>query len=216
MDSLKIEGQQGDGGCGPSCACGPPRRSRRLKWGVTLAVLLAATGVLASHLHEQRAATPGAGVAFVPPATRGGSGASGGDGVAVPGENAPLWGGSIPSVAALNQRKEKCDAVFLFLPAQDGARAPAIRHQIEVAEQAIRGQGKRVEAFTLDPDSHEYAKLTRAFPAPCVLAMVRGASASMVTGEVTEASLMQGYVKASRPRTACCPTGGSNGKCSTQ
>jgi len=213
MDPLKIEGEQDNGGCGPDCACGAPRRSRRLKWVVTLGVLLVATGVLASHLHGgDDAAAQGAGPAFVAPVVAVDTAAP-----AVPGatSDAPLWGGSLPSIAALNQGDAKTDAVFVFLPAEDGAGAEAIRTRIEAVERAVRAQGKQVVAFTLERTAPEYGQLTQAYPAPCVLAMARGAGASMVAGEVTEASLMQGYVAASRPRSPCCPTGGDKSKCAT-
>ena len=180
---------------------------------VTVAVLLVASGVLANRLHERAgSAAPGSEQGFVAPSVADGappSPTTGADG------DPPLWGGSIPSVAALNQEGASYDAVFLLLPAEGGAGSQAIKRRIEAAERVVRGQGKVLEAFTLEPSAPEYAKLTDAYPAPCVLAMVRGASAAMVSGKITEASLMEGYVKASRPRSPCCPTG-SNGKCTTK
>lgn len=217
MDSLKVENQQDDGGCGPGCGCDAPRRSRRLKVVVTVAVVLVATGVLANRLQGRGApTTQGSDSALAALLPSGAAAPVGDQAAAIPalGESdVPLWGGSLSSIVDLNRGEQKYDAVFVFLPAAESVGSPAIRSQIEGVERAVRGQGRQIQAFTLERDTAQYRQLTQAFPAPCVLAMVRGASAAMIAGDITEASLMQGYVQASRPRSACCPTGGDKSKC---
>jgi len=123
-------------------------------------------------------------------------------------ETAPgLWGKPLDSLASLNKVAANSNAVFIFLAAEDQQSSQPITKEIEAAAKKIQSNGIRVSAFTLKKGAPNYAQLAKQFSLPCVLAMVKGAGASGVSGEITEAKLIQAFVAASRPASACCPSG---------
>ena len=56
---------------------------------------------------------------------------------------------------------------------------------------------KKVGIFTLKTTSPDYEKVLAQLSLPSVLAMVKGRGMSAVSGEITEAKLVQAYVSAS-------------------
>ena len=73
--------------------------------------------------------------------------------------------------------------------------------------------GIKLGIFTLKTSSRDYEQFAKASALPGVLAMVKGRGTSTVSGDITEAKLIQGYVAAARVAgSGCCPSGGSGGK----
>ncbi len=122
-----------------------------------------------------------------------------------PGE-AAIWGKPLASLAALNEVAAEKDAVFVFLAAKDGKQTNVITNEVEASARKAQLRGTSIGAYTLDKDVQDYTEVTSQVPAPCVLAMVKGAGASAVDGEITEAKLLEALVAASRP-SGCAPSG---------
>lgn len=124
-----------------------------------------------------------------------------------------LWGKPLDSLASLNKVAVDTDAVFILLAAEDQRDMQPVTSEIEAAARKIQSSGTRISAFTLQKDAPNYAQLTKQFPTPCVLAMVKGRGMSGVTGEITETKLIQAFVAASRPTSGCCPSGAGSSAC---
>jgi hypothetical protein len=124
-----------------------------------------------------------------------------------------LWRTELDSLASLNQVATEADAVFVLLTAKDQNDDQAMAGEIEAAAQKIQAKGTQVAAFRLKHSAPEYAQFAAQVSVPCVLALVKGAGMDAVSGEINEARLMQAFVAASRPATACCAPGET---CSSQ
>jgi hypothetical protein len=126
----------------------------------------------------------------------------------IPGKAAPsLWKAELDSLASLNKVAANTDAVFILLSAKDQQDDQTITKEIDAAAQKIQANGVRVSAFRLRQGAPEYAQLSKQVSIPCVLAMVKGGGMSAVSGEISEAKLVQAFVTASRPTSGCCPPG---------
>lgn len=126
----------------------------------------------------------------------------------IPGKAAPsIWRGELDSLASLNKAATNTDAVFILLSAKDQQANQTITKEIDAAAQRIKSNGVRVSAFRLREAAPEYAQLARQVSIPCVLAMVKGGGMSAVSGQISEAKLVQAFVTASRPASGCCPPG---------
>jgi hypothetical protein len=119
----------------------------------------------------------------------------------------PLWQVELDSLASLNQVATDADAVFVFLTAPDQEDSQAMTGEIEAAAQKIQAKGTQVAAFRLKHTAPEYAQFAAQVSVPCVLALVKGGGMDAVSGEISEARLMQAFVAASRPASACCAPG---------
>jgi hypothetical protein len=124
-----------------------------------------------------------------------------------------LWGKPLISLASLNKVAADTDAVFILLAAKDKQQMQPVTSEIEAAARKIQSNGTRISAFTLQKDAPNYAQLAKQFSTPCVLAMVKGRGMSGVTGQITEAKLIQAFVTASRPTSGCCPPGAGPSDC---
>ncbi|GAG34271.1 unnamed protein product, partial [marine sediment metagenome] len=117
-----------------------------------------------------------------------------------------LWGKPLGSLASLNKVAADTDAVFILLAAEDQQKMQSVTSEIEAAARKIQSNGTRISAFTLQKDAPNYAQLTKQFPTPCVLAMVKGRGVSGVSGDITEAKLLQAFVRAASA-ISCGPSG---------
>ena len=116
-----------------------------------------------------------------------------------------LWGPDLDSLTSLNKVAADSDAVFILLAAEDQQSSQPMIKQIEAAAKKIRSNGSRIYAFRLKNNAPKYAQLAKQFSVPSVLAMVKDGGTSGVSGEITEAKLIQAFVTASRPQGGCCP-----------
>lgn len=129
----------------------------------------------------------------------------------VPSDTTEIWGKPFDSLMSLNKVATEIDAALIFLPGEDQDDIESINEQIEAAAKKIRTGGIRISAFKLDKETKDYSMLAGQYSVPCVIAMIKGGGSSGVSGEITEAKLLQAYVIASRPSSACCPSGGPCG-----
>lgn len=129
----------------------------------------------------------------------------------VPEPASTLWREPLDSLASLNKVAAETDAVFILLAAEDKLKMESVTTEVEAAAKKIQAGGSRICAFTLKKDAPNYAQLAKQFSIPCVLAMVKGRGLRAVSGDITEAKLIQAFVMASRPQSGCCPGASSCG-----
>ena len=126
-------------------------------------------------------------------------------------------GASIASLSDLNKVAAANDAVFVYLPARDGASSDSPEASMKSAASRIDSQGYKVGLFTLEAGSRDYTQLAAQMSVPGVLALVKGRGMSAVSGEITETKLIQGFIAAGSAAcgpggcgpTGCCPPTGS-------
>ena len=119
-----------------------------------------------------------------------------------------LWGKPLASLASLNKAASDTSAVFILLAAEDQQDMQPITKEIEAAAKTIQAAGTTISVFRLMQGAPNYANLTKQLSVPCVLAMVKGGGVSGVPADqITETKLVQAFVTASRPSSACCPPG---------
>jgi hypothetical protein len=104
---------------------------------------------------------------------------------------------SIASLSELNKVAVANDAVFVYVPAKEGPSGNPPLAAMQSAAGRIGSQGYKVAVFTLRTGSRDHEQLTAQMSVPGVLAMVKGKGMSMVSGEITETKLIQGFVAAS-------------------
>ena len=200
METLK---QEASACCGPGCGCHSPGSSSKCRWIVGVIVLVAA-GVLVARAMVKNDPAPAS------PATSSGFGL--GMPAAVPPPPADEVSLAIREIAAisdLNTLAMDTDAVFVYLPGKEETGDAAPTAAIQSATQTIESKaGQKVGVFALKVDAPEYAVLAEQGAVPGVLAMVKGRGMSAVSGEITEAKLVQAFVGASSSG-GCC--GGATG-----
>ena len=221
--------------CGPTCSCNARGMSMKGKVLVCVLVALAAVAVVSfgstNKARTQAATSQGAFAAAADPTAAPTAAPAPADPIATPAvapaatpttvtpapskpaevtgakpAQTAVWGSPLSSLASLNQVAADKSAVFVFLPAADGKQTEAIKAQVESAVKKSQARGSATIAYTLSRDAKEYTEVTKQAPAPCVLVMVKSAGAVPVSGEITEAKLLEALVTASRP-SSCGPSG---------
>ena len=124
-----------------------------------------------------------------------------------------LWRPELDSLASLNKLAADTDVVFILLAAEDQQSNQTITNKIEASAKTIESKGSRISAFRLKKNAPNYTQLAKQFSVPCVLAMVKGRGMSGVSGEITEAKLVQAFVTASRATSGCCPSSAGQSDC---
>ena len=203
--------QEGAACCGPGCGCGTAAKPNKARWVVGV-IVLAAAGVLVvkGMIKSDKGATQAGTAGFAnPAATQAASGA--GTTAEVAGADETTVGTTIGAFAELNTAAAKTDAVFVFLPGKEGSGTKAPSAPMKSAARAIEAKGMKCALFTLKPGSADYDQIAKQMAVPGVVALVKGRGMSAVSGEVTEAKLLQGYVGACS--AAACGPGASPGCC---
>jgi hypothetical protein len=105
----------------------------------------------------------------------------------------------IAALSDLNSVAADTAGVFVFLPGKTETTAKAPTALIQGAVRTMEPQlnGDKVGIFTLKMDSPDYEQVASQMAVPGVLAMVKGGSMSAVSGDITEAKLVQAFVAAS-------------------
>jgi len=195
--------------CGPGCGCNTTGSSSRIRWVIGVIVLVAA-GVLVARavVKNDGASTPMTAPGYAAPTSAAEKPA--------PANETTVSVKEIAALSELNAVAVDTDAVFVFLPGKDDAAGKSPIAQIQGAARTIESQaGNKVGVFTLKTDSPEYEKLAAQTPVPGVLAMVKGRGMSAVSGEITEAKLVQAFVGASSAGGGGCgPSAGGCGPAS--
>ena len=206
--------------CSSGCACNSRGLSNKTKGLVVLLVALVAVVVVLSgsiRRAESRASSnsatfnsetssAAATAVSAAEATTSASTRASDEASKAPKQQSEVWGQTLPSLSALNEVATNIDSVFVLVPASDDKHTEAIRQEIAAAVRTARARGRKVMAYRLAGDSADRAKLKAEVGVPCVLAMVKGAGAVPVSGEISEAKLLESLVTASRP-PSCGPSG---------
>jgi hypothetical protein len=217
VDTMELLKQQAST-CGAGCDChgGPSRRGRWILGVIVLVAAAALVGraVVKNHGKSAEPAAP-AFVTLAPATSASQSPANTPEAAAT---TEASVGQSIASLSELNTVAAANNAVFVYVPGQDGASGNPPLAALESAAGRIGAQGYKTALFTLRAGSHDYTQLTAQMSVPGVLALVKGKGMSVVSGEITETKLIQGFVAAASAGgcgpggcgpTGCCPPTGN-------
>jgi len=119
----------------------------------------------------------------------------------------------LSSFASLGQVAGDRDAVFILLAGEDSRSAEAVGKTVEAAAKKIESHGYRIAPFTLERNAADYARVAKQIPVPCVVAIGKSGGAVAVSAEITEQKLLQAFVTAMRPPSACGPGGCGPSEC---
>lgn len=128
-------------------------------------------------------------------------------------ENKPI-GDYLDSMSSLNKVAVSQDAVFIFIPAKaDQAVKKEISDAVMTAQKTLKAKGVNVGLYTLKTASPEYAGIAKQVELPGIIVATKGRGMGAVSGEITEAKLLQAYVASSRAAAGggCGPASGGCG-----
>jgi hypothetical protein len=216
MEFLKKEASA----CGPGCGCHAGRSSVRIRLIIGVIVLVAAGVLAARAVMKNKNAMPvkaASGFASLPTVEQVSAPSAG----AMPATNkqsltsATVAVQEINALSDLNALAADTGGVFVFLAGKNDPVIAAPLTQMRSAARTIEAQGRnKIGVFTLKTGSRDYEQIATQMSVPVVLAMVKGRGMIPVSGEITEAKLIQGFVAASRggcgPSSAGCGPGGCN------
>ncbi len=204
--------QEGAACCGPGCGCGTAAKPGKARWVVGV-IVLAAAGVLVvkGMIKSDKGAAQPAATGFANPAAVQPAAVTDTKAEATVAADETSVGTTLGALAELNTVAAKSDAVFVFLPAKEGASAKPAATPMKAAVRTMEGKGVKCGLFTLKPGTRDYEQVSKQMQVPGVLALVKGRGMSAVSGEVTEAKLLQGYVAAGQ--AGGCGPGASPGCC---
>jgi MYXO-CTERM domain-containing protein len=195
VDNMELLKQQ-PATCGPGCNCHATGKSGKTRW-VIGAIVLAAAGVMVvrAMITNNRTSSQPSAPAFPALATV-----------------VPVAETSIGSLAELNSTATNSDVVFIFLPDKEGTYGHPPSTAMNGAARTIESKtGFKCGLFILKPGSSNYDQIAGQFSLPGVLAMVKGHGMSAISGDITEAKLVEGFVSASGG--ACCGSSAGPGCC---
>ena len=204
--------KQGTACCGPGCGCESNAKPSTGRWVIGVIVLaIAGVMVVRGMVRSDQGSTQAPAAGFVnPAATQIAAGGSGANSDAAVDET--TVGTTIGAFAELNTVAVKTDAVFIYLPGKEVTAAKAPSKPMKAAAKLIEGKGTKCGLFTLKPGSADYDKVGKQMSVPGVVALVKGRGMSAVSGEITEAKLVQGFVSAGSAGgcgpgagAGCCP-----------
>jgi len=199
--------KEGTACCSPGCGCGTAAKSSKARWVVGVIVLIAAgVMVVRGMIKSDKGSTQAAAAGFAnPAATEPAAGGAATNSVPAAPADETSVGTSIGTFAELNTVAAKTDAVFVFLPAREGTSAKVPSAPMKAAVRTMEAKGVKCGLFTLKPGSPDYDQVAKQMSVPGVVAMVKGRGMSAVSGEITEAKLVQGFVAASSAGGGCGP-----------
>jgi hypothetical protein len=214
MDNDKLE-QDSDANraesaseCGPGCNCGKTGISKKGKMVICLVIAIAAVVVLANSVMQKTETGVDQGQnAFatkVTAAEKASTPLTEGKANKTDQAKPSLWGEPLESLASLDEVAAQKDAVYVYLPTKGQGLSESVKKNIEVAAGKAQSRGTTMALYTLDDGSKDYALLANQTSTPCVLAMVKGSGMNIVSGNISEANLLQALVVASRP-SGCSP-----------
>ena len=207
-ENVELPKQQASACCGPGCGCESAGKPSKARWVVGV-IVLAAAGVMVVRgmVKSDKGATQASTAGFANPAATQ-SAAGGADTKSDAAADEMSVGTTLGAFAELNTVAAKSDAVFVFLPAREGTSAKLPSAPMKAAARTIEAKGMKCGLFTLKAGCADYEQIAKQMPVPGVLALVKGRGMSAVSGEVTEAKLLQGYVAAGSAG-GCGPSAGA-------
>ncbi len=201
-DNMELLKQQA-ATCGPGCDCNATKTPGKTRW-VIGAIVLVAAGVMVVRAMIK---SDGASSQTSAPAFAALTASPMPAGATAPASE-PSVVTSIGAIAELNTVASNLDAVFVFLPGKESISAIT---PMQNAARAIKSKGLKCGLFTLKAGSPDYDRIATQMSLPGVLAMVKGRGTSAISGDITEAKLVQGFVAASSAG-GCCSGGSSSCK----
>lgn len=211
IDNTELLKQQA-ADCGPGCGCNATGTLGRTRWIIGTIVLVAA-GVLVvqamikSNGASTQTSVPAFAALAASPPPAGESGTATNSGVTASAAETSV-GTSIGALAELNVVATNVDAIFIFVPGKAGTSSNAPSTPMRDAVRIIESKGQKCGLFTLKTGSRDYDQIATQMTLPGVLAMVKGRGMSAVSGDITEAKLVQGFVAASSAG-GCGPSAGA-------
>ncbi len=204
--------QEASACCGPGCGCGTPAKPGRGRWVIGV-IVLAAAGVLVvkGMIKSDKGSTQAATAGFANPAATQSAASADTKAEATVAADETSVGATLGAFSELNKVAMKTDAVFIYLPAREGAPRKVPATPMKAAARTMEGKGIKCGLFTLKAGCADYDQIAKQTQVPGVLALVKGKGMSAVSGEVTEAKLLQGYVAAGQ--AGGCGPGASPGCC---
>ena len=207
--------------CGPECDCNKPLGNKKAKTVICLIILLVICGIFVYKAKTAKQSTPAnTATAFAAPLVNEVNEQT--PAVSTIDEQKPtakaveekrIVGRLLDSLASLNKVAVDRDAVFVFIPAKgNDIVSKETIDAIASAEQKIESGGVSIGLYTLQSGSLEYANLSAQLALPGMLIMSKGRGMGVVSGEITEAKILQAYVASSRAG-GCCPSGGGSAGC---
>lgn len=117
------------------------------------------------------------------------------------------FGDFVESLGSLNKVAVNQDAVFVFLPAKaDATIAKETNEAVEAVKRTLESKNIRIGLYTLQSGSPEHANIASQLSLPGILILSKGRGMGAVSGEITEAKLLQAYVASTRAG-GCGPSG---------
>lgn len=199
-------------GCGSGCNCNATGKPSNTRW-VIGAIVLVVAGALAVNAvvknNDASAKEPTSAFATTIAAPVAGTVTNP---VAAPTREAMAMV-SLGALAELNSVATNTDVVFVYLPGKEVTSANSPLKPMQSAASAIESRaGLKCGLFTLKAGSPDYDQMAGQIVLPGVLAMVKGRGMIPISGDITEAKLVQGFVSASSgggcgpsAGAGCCP-----------
>jgi len=210
--------------CGPGCACGTPSGGKNMKIAVSVLVLLAVASIFIykavaakDNAAGNAAAKGGAAFAFAEPAPSTVPEAATHPSAAATPDAAKAGqkvGEYLESLSDLNKVAVSQDAVFVFIPAPKNDRADDKTNAAMLAVQrTLKSSNITLGLYILPTRSPDYSGISAQVQAPAILVACKGKGMAAVSGEVTEAKLLQAFVAVSSAGgcgAGGCGSGGCN------
>ena len=215
--SSPVEPENAKAACEPGCACGTPSGGRKVKIVVSLIVLLAVAGIFIykaaaakDYASNYTAAKDGAAFAFAEPAPSTVPEAATQPSAAATPDAAKAGqkvGEYLESLSDLNKVAVSQDAVFVFIPAPKNDLADDKTNAAMLAVQrTLKSSNITLGLYILPTRSPDYSGISAQVQAPAILVACKGKGMAAVSGEVTEAKLLQAFVAVSSAG-GCGPSG---------
>ena len=211
-DNMELLKQQA-AACDPGCNCHATGTPGKTRWVIGV-IVMAAAGVLVARAmiknggaSSQTSARAFAALAASPTPAGGSRTGTNSTATAPATETSVIT--SIGTLSELNEMAAKLDALLVFMPGKEGASVNPPTTPMKGAARTIESKaGLKCGLFTLKAGSRDYDQIATQMSLPCVVALVKGRGMSEVSGEITEAKLVQGFVAASSA-AGCDPSAGA-------
>ncbi len=116
-------------------------------------------------------------------------------------------GTNIKALAELGNLAAEMNAVMVFLPPRGGEPAPSVLVAINGARKTLEGRFDiKIGLFTLPPGGRDYEEFAPKTSGPAVVAIVKTGVKRVISGELTEEKIMDGFMGAVAAG-GCCPLG---------
>lgn len=222
MNTPKKDGKQSDNmellkqqasACDTGCGCHATAMPGKMRW-VIGAIVLVAAGVMVVRAMTKSDGTPTQAVAPAFAASIASQTAAGTGRTVTSSEVAPpvaetSVGTTIGALSELDTVAAKTDAVFIFLPGKNGTSGNFPSTPMNGAARTIESKaGLKCGLFTLKAGTRDYDQLAAQMAVPGVIALVKGKGMRGMSGDITEAKLVQGFVAASSAG-GCGPSAGA-------